>query len=78
MDKNLFSEESKYQKMKRIAILASGSGTNAENLIRFFRTHPAGRVDIVLTNKPGAGVIQRSEALHVETVVFDREQFYEK
>ncbi len=63
--------------MKRIAILASGSGTNAENLIRFFRTHPSGRVVIVLTNRPGAGVIQRSEALHVETVVFNREQFYE-
>lgn len=64
--------------MKRIAILASGSGTNAENLIRFFRTHPAGRVKIVLTNSPGAGVIQRSEDLNVETVVFGKEQFYEK
>ena len=63
--------------MKRIAILASGSGTNAENLIRFFRTHPAGRVKIVLTNRAGAGVIQRSEALKVETVVFGRAQFYE-
>ncbi len=63
--------------MKRIAILASGSGTNAENLIRFFRTHPSGRVEIVLTNKPGAGVIKRSESLNVETVVFSREQFYE-
>lgn len=62
--------------MKKIAILASGSGTNAENLIRFFRTKPAGRVDFVLTNKPGAGVIQRSESLHVETLVFGREQFY--
>ena len=64
--------------MKKIAILASGSGTNAENLIRFFRTNPAGRVKIVLTNSPGAGVIQRAKALDVETVVFDREQFYEK
>jgi phosphoribosylglycinamide formyltransferase-1 len=35
-------------------------------------------VKTVLTNNPGAGVIQRAKALHVETVVFDREQFYEK
>lgn len=63
--------------MKKIAILASGSGTNAENLIRFFRTSTSGRVEIILTNKPGAGVIGRSEALRVETVVFKREQFYE-
>ncbi|MCP4311061.1 MAG: phosphoribosylglycinamide formyltransferase [Bacteroidetes bacterium] len=64
--------------MKKIAILASGSGTNAENLIHFFRASLAGRVEIVLTNKSGAGVIARSESLNVETVVFNREQFYEK
>lgn len=62
--------------MKRIAILASGSGTNAENIIRFFRTHPVGRVDLVLTNKAGAGVIQRAESLKVKTVVFGRDEFY--
>ncbi len=62
--------------MKRIAILASGSGTNAENLIRYFRTNQAGKVELVLTNKPGAGVIARAKSLRVDTVVFDREQFY--
>lgn len=63
--------------MKKIAILASGSGTNAENLINYFRTKPLGEVEIVLTNKPEAGVIQRAKSLNVETVVFNREQFYE-
>jgi len=63
--------------MKKIAILASGSGTNAENLIHYFLTKPLGRVEIVLTNKPEAGVIQRAKSLNVETVVFNREQFYE-
>ena len=62
--------------MKRIAIVASGSGTNAENLIRYFRTHQDTRVELVLTNRPGAGVISRAESVDVETVVFDREQFY--
>jgi phosphoribosylglycinamide formyltransferase-1 len=63
--------------MKSIAIFASGSGTNAENLIRHFRTHPSGRVKMVLTNRPGAGVIARARMLEVETVVFDRSRFYE-
>jgi phosphoribosylglycinamide formyltransferase-1 len=63
--------------MKKIAILASGSGTNAENLIHYFRTRPSGRVEIVLTNRPDAGVLQRAESLNVETVVFNRAQFYE-
>jgi phosphoribosylglycinamide formyltransferase-1 len=63
--------------MKRIAVFASGSGTNAENLIRYFRTKPAGRVELVLTNRPGAGVIERAGSLGVETVVFNREQLYQ-
>lgn len=63
--------------MKRIAIFASGSGTNTENLIRYFRTHPSGRVELVLTNRPDAGVLDRAESLGVKTACFTREQFYE-
>ena len=63
--------------MKRIAIFASGSGTNAENLIKHFRTHPLGQVEMVLTNRPEAGVIERSKKLGVETVIFTRQAFYE-
>jgi phosphoribosylglycinamide formyltransferase 1 len=62
--------------MKNIAIFASGSGTNAENLIRFFRTSPYGRVRLVLTNRPDAGVISRAHSLETETIVFNRNQFY--
>jgi len=61
--------------MKKIAILASGSGTNAEQLIGFFRTHPSARVVHVLCNKPGAGVIDRAKALNVPVMVFNREKF---
>jgi len=62
--------------MKNIAIFASGSGTNAENLIRFFRTSTYGRVSLVLSNRKDAGVIDRAQSLDVETFVFGREQFY--
>ena len=62
--------------MKNIAIFASGSGTNAENLIHFFRTSQLGRIRIVLTNRADAGVIKRAQSLDVETIVFTREQFY--
>ena len=34
---------------KKIAVLASGSGTNAENIIRYFREKGSGRVALVLT-----------------------------
>lgn len=63
--------------MKSIAIFASGSGTNAENLIRYFRTNPAGRVKLVLSNRPDAYVIKRARTFDIESVVFNREQFYQ-
>ena len=63
--------------MKNIAIFASGSGTNAENLIRFFRMSTYGRVSLVLSNRKDAGVIIRAQSLDVETFVFNREQFYQ-
>jgi phosphoribosylglycinamide formyltransferase-1 len=63
--------------MKNIAIFASGSGTNAENLTRFFRTSPFGQVSLVLTNRPDAGVIQRAQSNDTECFVFDRRQFYD-
>jgi len=62
--------------MKNIAIFASGSGTNTANLIRFFRTSQFGKVRIVLSNRPDAGVLDRAKSLGVETFVFSREQFY--
>jgi len=63
--------------MKNIAIFASGSGTNAENLIRFFRTSHSGQVNLVLTNNKHAGVIRRAQSNDIETLVFSRAQFYE-
>jgi len=62
--------------MKNIAIFASGSGTNAENLIRFFRTSQFGQVQLVLSNRSDAGVLDRAHSLEVESFVFTRGQFY--
>jgi phosphoribosylglycinamide formyltransferase-1 len=47
----------KMQIMKNIAILASGSGTNAENIARFFGEGNKIRVALVITNRKKAGVI---------------------
>ncbi len=63
--------------MRNIAIFASGSGTNAENLVHFFRTSPFGQVSLVLTNRPDAGVIQRAQSDDIECIVFNRRQFYD-
>lgn len=66
----------KYHLMKNIAIFASGSGTNAENIIKYFSTRKSGKVTIVLSNKSEALVLKRAAALKVETLFFDRNDFY--
>jgi len=63
--------------MRNIAIFASGSGSNAENIIRYFKNHPQIRVDSVWSNKREAFVLQRSKDLGIESKYFTREEFTE-
>jgi phosphoribosylglycinamide formyltransferase 1 len=60
--------------MKRIAILASGSGSNAENIIRFFQDHPKVMVDSVWSNKMDAMVLERADRLNVEAHAFTKNE----
>lgn len=62
---------------KRIAIFASGSGTNAENIALYFKGHSAATVALILANKPDAFVLARAEKLGIPREVFDRRIFYE-
>jgi phosphoribosylglycinamide formyltransferase 1 len=59
----------------RIAIFASGSGTNAENIIKYFTGHEQIEVAMLLSNNANAFAIQRAARLNVPATVFNREQF---
>ena len=61
----------------KIAIFASGSGSNAEAIIKYFANHPQISVDLILTNNPNAFVIERAKQLRVECQIFTREEFKE-
>ena len=61
--------------MKKIAIFASGSGTNAQNIIDFFKKDKSAAVSLVLSNNPKAIVLERARRHQVQTCVFDREKF---
>jgi phosphoribosylglycinamide formyltransferase-1 len=63
--------------MKHIVIFASGSGTNAENLITFFQGKGNASVVLVLTNNPVAKVIDRCNRLNVNCLSFNKVDFYE-
>lgn len=58
--------------MKRIVIFASGSGTNAENLINFFKNKKEASVVLVLTNNPQAKVLERAKRLGVSALSFNK------
>jgi phosphoribosylglycinamide formyltransferase-1 len=61
--------------MKRVVIFASGSGSNAENLIRFFQNSDHASVVQVLTNNPHAKVLERCKRLNVSALSFNRIAF---
>ncbi|MDR1755523.1 MAG: phosphoribosylglycinamide formyltransferase [Culturomica sp.] len=60
--------------VKKIAIFASGSGSNAENIIRFFGQNPGISVDSVYCNVPGAFVLQRAGKYGIPSRVFNRRE----
>ena len=61
--------------MKKIAIFASGSGSNAENIIQYFAQKPQFCVKSVFCNVPDAYVLERAKKYRIPTFVFNREEF---
>jgi phosphoribosylglycinamide formyltransferase-1 len=61
--------------MKQIVILASGSGSNAENIISFFKEKGSAEVSAVFTNKKTAGVLERCDRLKTAAFYFNRTAF---
>jgi phosphoribosylglycinamide formyltransferase-1 len=61
---------------KRIAIFASGSGSNAQKLMEYFKGHPDAEIALVLSNNPDAFVLQRADNFEIPSHVFSREEFY--
>ena len=59
--------------MKRIVIFASGSGTNAQNIIEYFQKSSFAEVTLVLSNKKNAKVLERAKKLNVATESFTKE-----
>ncbi|MCL2561251.1 MAG: phosphoribosylglycinamide formyltransferase [Rikenellaceae bacterium] len=58
--------------MKNIAVFASGSGTNAENIIRHFERSDVARVALIFSDNPQAYVLQRAEQLGIPVLVVPR------
>ncbi len=61
--------------MKNLAILVSGSGTNCENIIRYFADSSEVNTALVIANKPGIGAIDKAQRLGVDTIVVPKTGF---
>ena len=61
---------------KRIAIFASGSGSNAQKTMEYFKKHQDAEIAIVLTNNPEAYVLQRADNFEIPSHIFDKQEFY--
>ena len=59
----------------RVAIFASGSGTNAEKIFEHFRSHPDIEVVLLMSNNPAAFALQRAKNYDIDHAVFTRDEF---
>ncbi len=62
--------------VKKIAIFASGSGTNAQNIIEYFSGSKSVKIDSLWSNNPNAYALKRADNFKIDTFIFDKEKFY--
>lgn len=61
---------------KKIAIFASGAGSNAEKIIAHLKHHSAIEVALVVSNRPEAGVLAIAAANRIPTLIIEKENFF--
>ena len=59
-----------------IAVFASGTGSNAQKLIEYFRNHPTIKVSLIACNKPGAGVVAIGASENIPCLIIEKEKFF--
>ncbi len=58
--------------MKKIALFASGSGTNVDNIVNYFENKAINNQYLILVNNPNAKVIEKAEKRNLPVYIFDR------
>jgi phosphoribosylglycinamide formyltransferase 1 len=62
-------------KQFRLAVFASGNGSNAEEIFKYFKTHPSIGVGLLLSNNPEAFALERARNHGIQTITFNRQEF---
>lgn len=66
----------KKQSKKRIAIFASGTGSNAQKIIDHFRNSKFVSIDLIVSNKKDAGVLSIARKENIPTIILDKQRFH--
>ncbi|MBP3219713.1 MAG: phosphoribosylglycinamide formyltransferase [Prevotella sp.] len=64
--------------MTNVAIFVSGSGTNCENIIRYFKDSEEVKISLVLSNKADAYALVRAKNLNVPTAIMNKNDFNDR
>jgi phosphoribosylglycinamide formyltransferase-1 len=60
----------------RIAVFASGTGTNTKKIIEYFEGHQKIKIALIVCNKPEAGVLKIAEQEHIASLIIEKEKFF--
>lgn len=66
-----------HHQLKHLAIFASGEGSNAKKIIEYFKNHPYISVELIVCNKPDAGVITIAKLFNITVLLIEKEHFFE-
>jgi phosphoribosylglycinamide formyltransferase 1 len=73
-----FNQQNNLMDKIKIALFASGTGSNVFNIIQHFKNHLVIEIVAVLSNKPDAGALNHGKNSNIDTFVFTKEQFVGK
>ena len=73
---NTIEPNTVYPNKKSIAIFASGTGSNAANIIEYFKNHPTIRVSLIVSNRADAGVIKVADVNNLPVILTEKETFF--
>ncbi len=62
--------------MNKLALFASGSGSNAQRIAEYFANHPDVEISCILSNRTDAFVLERARMLGIPSVCFSRDDLY--
>jgi formyltetrahydrofolate-dependent phosphoribosylglycinamide formyltransferase len=68
-------ENNKEPSLKHVAIFASGAGSNAQKIIEYFKNSTLAKIDLVVCNKPGAGVLNIAAKENIPVLIIEKKLF---